>query len=115
MIVVGGLMLQRFKQTVYLCKQLACIFVNSKQEEGLSHDVRRTYRLSDFLVYDKTLTLVIFVNPKFFPDQDSFGQHDGGRVVGSALTKLIKICFGVDGIFKSLAFNFTGITDSNHD
>jgi len=108
-------MLQRFKQTVYLCKQLACIFVNSKRKEGLSHDVRRTCRLSDFLVYDKTLTLVIFVNPEFFPDQDSFGQNDRGRVVGSALTKLIKICFGVDGIFKSLAFNFTGVTDSNQD
>lgn len=115
MIVVGDLMLQRFKQKVYLCKQLACIFVNSKRKEGLSHEVRQTYRLSDFLVYDISLTLVIFVNPKFLPDQDPFGQHDGGRVVGSAFTKLIEICFGVDGIFKSLAFNFTGITNSNHD
>ena len=115
MIVVGGLMLQRFKQTVYLCKQLACIFVNSKRKEGLSHAVRQTCRLSDFLVYDKTLTLVIFVNPEFFPDQDSFGQHDGGRVVGSALTKLIKICFCINRIIKGFSFNFPGITNSNHD
>ena len=70
---------------------------------------------SDFLVYDISLSLVFFINPKLFSDQNSFGQHDGGRIIGSALTKLIKICFGVDRIFKSLSFNFAGITNSNHD
>jgi hypothetical protein len=57
----------------------------------------------------------VAINPKLFSDQNSFGQHDGRRVIGSSLTKLIKISLCVGRVVKSLALDFAGITNPNHD